>query len=100
MLTMTDRAAEVIEDILHESQAGPDGGVRISGTAEPSGEASLEFTLTEEPVEGDEVVRERGAVLYLDEVARTVLEDKTLDVEAHGDHFHFSLEEQNGDAAA
>lgn len=97
---MTDRAAEVIEDILEESQAGPDGGVRISGTAEPTGEASLEFSLTEEPLEGDEVVRERGAVLYLDEVAATVLDDKTLDVEAHGDHFHFSLEEQDGDAAA
>ena len=95
---MTDRAAEVIEDILHESRAGPDGGVRISGSAEPSGEASLEFALAEAPIEGDEVVRERGAVLYLDEVAATVLDDKTLDVEAHGDHFHFSLEEQDGNA--
>lgn len=96
MLTMTDRAASVIEDILHESQAGPDGGVRISGTAEPTGEASLEFALADAPVDGDEVVREGGAVLYLDEVASTVLDDKTLDVEAHGDHFHFSLEEQAG----
>ncbi|HUJ56253.1 MAG TPA: hypothetical protein VLW49_09730 [Gaiellaceae bacterium] len=95
MLTMTDRAATVIEDLLHESQAGPDGGVRISGTADPGGDASLEFALTEAPIEGDEVVRERGAVLYLDEVAATVLDDKQLDVEAHGDHFHFSLEEQD-----
>ncbi len=92
---MTDRAATVIEDILHESQSGPEGGVRISGTAEPSGEASLEFALAETPADGDEVVREGGAVLYLDEVARTVLVDKTLDVETHGDHFHFSLEEQS-----
>lgn len=95
MLTMTDRAAEVIENILEESQAGADGGVRISGTAEPGGEASLGFSLAEEPVEGDEVVRDRGAVVFLDEVARMMLDDKTLDVEAHGDHFHFSLEEQD-----
>ncbi|HZD87117.1 MAG TPA: hypothetical protein VE088_03830 [Gaiellaceae bacterium] len=98
MLTMTDRAATVIEDILHESQAGPEGGVRISGSAEPTGEAALEFALAEAPIEGDEVVRERGAVLYLDEVAAAVLVDKQLDVEAHGDHFHFSLEEQEDDA--
>ena len=97
MLTMTDRAANVIEDILQESQAGPDGGVRISGTADPAGEASLEFALAPEPVEGDAVVRDRGAVLYLDEVAAAVLDDKQLDVEAHGDHFHFSLEEQQDD---
>lgn len=95
MLTMTERAAEVIENLIQESQSGPNGGMRISGTAEPGGEASLEFALAEEPVEGDEVVRERGAVVFLDEIASAVLGDKTLDVEAHGDHFHFSLEEQN-----
>ncbi len=98
MLTMTDRAATVIADILDNAQAGPDGGVRISGSAQPSGEASLEFTLTAEPVEGDEVVREREAVVYLDEIANAVLDDKELDVEAHGDHLHFSLGQQDQDA--
>lgn len=98
MLTMTDRAATVIADILENAQAGPDGGVRISGSAQPSGQASLEFTLTPEPVEGDEVVRERDAVVYLDEIANAVLDDKELDVEGHDDHLHFSLAQQDADA--
>lgn len=95
MLTMSDRAATLIEDIIQQSQTGPDGGLRITGSAEPSGEASLELALTPEAVEGDEVVRERGAVVYLDEIAASVLDDKRLDVEAHGDHLHFSLEQQD-----
>ena len=36
--------------------------------------------------------RERQA---LDEAAAQVLADKTLDVHEHGDHFHFSLEDQS-----
>jgi len=32
--------------------------------------------------------------VYLDEIAAAVLDDKTLDVETHDDHFHFSLGEQ------
>jgi hypothetical protein len=40
-------------------------------------------------------VREGDAVLFLDSTASAVLEDKTLDVHAHGDHFHFSIDEQD-----
>ena len=94
MLTMTDQAATVIEDILRGTQAGPDAGLRISGTAEPGGNAQLEFSLSETQPEGDEVVRERGAVLYLDETAAAILDDKKLDVEGHDDHYHFSLAQQ------
>ena len=94
MLTLTDQAANVIEGILSESQAGSEGGLRISGTNEGNGEASLEFTLANSPTDGDEVVREGGATIFLDELAATVLDDKTLDVEAHDDHFHFSLGQQ------
>ncbi|MGH3049119.1 MAG: hypothetical protein ACRDLK_03095 [Gaiellaceae bacterium] len=48
-----------------------------------------------EPIEGDEVVEEGGAKVFLDGLAATVLDDKTLDAEAHENHFHFSLGEQN-----
>ena len=95
MLILTERATSVIEGILAESQAGPESGLRISGTTEGDGEASLEFALADAPADGDDVVREGGATVYLDEVAASVLDDKTLDVEAHDDHFHFSLGEQD-----
>lgn len=95
MLVLSDRAATVIEEILEEAKAGPESGLRISGTAEPDGAASLEFALAAEPIDGDEVVSEGGAKVFLDDIATVALDDKTLDVEEHGDHFHFSLGDQD-----
>jgi len=96
MLVLTEQAAEVIKGIVDDSKTGPAGGLRISGTAEPDGEAALEFSVAPEPVEGDAVVEANGATVFLDELAAEVLADKTLDVESHDDHFHFSLEDQEG----
>jgi Fe-S cluster assembly iron-binding protein IscA len=93
MLVLSDQAVQVIRDIVEEGEVGPNGGLRISG-AGSNGETALDFELAAEPVEGDEVVRRDGAVVFLDETANAVLSDKTLDVHAHGDHFHFSLDEQ------
>jgi hypothetical protein len=42
------------------------------------------------------VLRVDGAAVFMDETAAAVLSDKRLDVHAHGDHFHFSLDEQSG----
>lgn len=95
MLTLTEQAAMAIQEILAESNTGPDGGLRITGTS-ANGETQLELSLAEAPVEGDEVVQDGGATLFLDEVAAAALRDKTLDVETHGDHFHFSLGDQDG----
>jgi Fe-S cluster assembly iron-binding protein IscA len=94
MLVMTPEAVDVIRGIVEDGEVGPNGGLRISGSNEGNGETALDFELAAEPVEGDEVVRDGGAVVFLDETAAVVLADKTLDVHAHGDHFHFSLGEQ------
>jgi Fe-S cluster assembly iron-binding protein IscA len=94
MLELSEQAVGVIRDIVNEGEVGPDGGLRISGVAD-NGETALDFELAEAPVEGDEIVRENGAVLFLDEIAAAVLDDKRLDVHAHGDHFHFSIDEQS-----
>jgi hypothetical protein len=39
-------------------------------------------------------VSDGGAKVFLDDVASAALDDKTLDVEAHDDHYHFSLADQ------
>ena len=93
MLALTDQAREVIKGIVEE--VGAEGGLRITAANESNGDTALEFELAESPVPGDEVVEEGGAKVFLDEVAAEVLADKTLDVEEHGDHFHFSLGEQD-----
>ena len=94
MLVLTERAAQVIKEIVDDGAAGPEGGLRITGSMDGNGDAGLEFALASAPEDSDEIVRDRGAVIFLDEAAATALADMTLDIEAHGDHFHFSLEEQ------
>jgi Fe-S cluster assembly iron-binding protein IscA len=96
MLAMTADAIEAIRGIVEESELGPAAGLRISGANEGNGDTALDFEVAEAAVTGDEVVSEGGATVFLDETAAAVLADKTLDVHAHGDHFHFSLEEQDG----
>lgn len=94
MLELSAQAVEVIRDIVAEGDVGPGGGLRISGVAD-DGETALDFELAQEPVEGDDVVSVDGAVIFLDEIAAAVLDDKLLDVHAHGDHFHFSIDDRN-----
>jgi Fe-S cluster assembly iron-binding protein IscA len=96
MLAMTDDAIEAIRGIVEESELGPEAGLRISGANEGNGDTALDFEVAEAAVSGDEVVSEGGATVFLDETAAAVLADKRLDVHAHGDHFHFSLAEQDG----
>jgi iron-sulfur cluster assembly protein len=93
MLKITEQAQEAITSIVAGGDAGPGAGLRISGT-QSNGETALDFDLAESASPGDETVAEGGAVLFLDETAAAVLDDKVLDVHAHGDHFHFSIDEQ------
>ncbi len=95
MLEITQPARDAIRNILQESEVGPNGGLRIFGSDEGSGETEFEFELAPEPAEGDEVVRDGGAVVFLDQTAAELLADKTLDAHSHGDHVHFSLDEQD-----
>ena len=93
MLKITEQAQEAITSIVADGGVGDGGGLRISGT-QSNGETALDFELAEAATDGDQTVSEGGAVLFLDETASAVLEDKVLDVHAHGDHFHFSIDEQ------
>ena len=95
MLKITDQAQEAIAAICSDGGVGDSGGLRISGT-QSNGETALDFELAEAAVDGDTTVAEGGATLFLDETASAVLDDKVLDVHAHGDHFHFSIDEQEG----
>lgn len=93
MLALSEQAAQVIREIVADGGVGPEGGLRISASGD-NGDTALEFELAEAPVDGDAIVREEGAVLFLDDTASAVLDDKILDVHAHGDHFHFSIDER------
>lgn len=93
MLKITEQAQEAISSIVADGGVGPAGGLRITGSGS-NGETALDFDLAEGASDGDETVVDGGARLFLDETAAAVLGDKVLDVHAHGDHFHFSIDEQ------
>ena len=95
MLSVTEQAAETIRGIVEDSEVGPSGGIRISGSKDEDGETALDFEVVAEAAEGDETVQSSGANVFLDEAAAAVLADKQLSVHAHGDHFHFSIDEQD-----
>jgi Fe-S cluster assembly iron-binding protein IscA len=84
MLQIADGAVEALTEM---------GPLRV--TAEET-EDGMELQLDDatEPQEGDEVVERDGARVFLDSAAAEALADQVLSVHAHGDHFHFTFEDQ------
>ena len=85
MLEIHDDAVEALKGM---------GGLRITA-AETDDGVELQIDDATEPQEGDEVVERDGAQVFLDSVAAEVLADQVLGVHAHGDHFHFSFDDQS-----
>ena len=84
MLQIDDEAVAALEQI---------GTIRITAD-EVDGDVEISIDEATEPSEGDEVI-ERGDVrVFLDQAAAEVLDDQVLGVHSHGDHFHFSFEDQ------
>ncbi|GGK62646.1 hypothetical protein Sme01_04630 [Sphaerisporangium melleum] len=93
MLTLTDTAAKVIRDLNAQAGASSDKGIRISSHGEDAG--SLMLSVADGPESTDKVVESSGAKVYLDPVAASVLDDKSLDADVDdqgGISFH--VEEQ------
>lgn len=80
MLTLTANAAQAIRDLTATAPEPSQSGIRISSQGE--GANSLTLTLATAPEPADAVVETEGARVYLDPVAATVLEDKSLDAGA------------------
>jgi Fe-S cluster assembly iron-binding protein IscA len=84
MLQIHDEAVGALTEI---------GPLRISGEETDDG-MELQIDEAKEPQQDDEVVERDGARVFLDPAAAQVLADQVLGVEAHGDHFHFTFEDQ------
>jgi iron-sulfur cluster assembly protein len=93
MLTLTDTAAKVIRDLNAQAGEATDKGIRISSHDDDAN--SLVLSVADGPETTDKVVETEGARVYLDPVAATVLDDKSLDADIDdqgGISFH--VEEQ------
>ena len=89
MLEIAGDAVEALKEM---------GSIRI--TAEEVGEdLELSIANADEPADGDEVVERDGARVFLDAAAAEALADQVLGIHAHGDHFHFTFDDQPGSAA-
>ncbi|TDC75939.1 adhesin [Micromonospora sp. KC606] len=76
MLTMTDNAVLVIRDLAAQQDVLTDGGLRIAADAEAG---SLTVELVPEPAQGDQVVDNQGARIFLDADAAELLDDTSVD---------------------
>jgi iron-sulfur cluster assembly protein len=96
VLTLTSNAAEAVKTMAKPSPELPnDSGLRIH--AEPTGEGQLgfELTLVEEPDEGDQVIEEAGARVFVEPETVVYVEDMILDATTVEDRVQFSLREQD-----
>ncbi|MGK5441991.1 adhesin [Micromonospora sp. URMC 105] len=76
MLKMTDNAVLVIRDLAVQQDVAEDGGLRI---AADTSAGSLTIELVPEPVQGDQVVDNQGARIFLDADAAELLNDTSVD---------------------
>jgi iron-sulfur cluster assembly protein len=94
MLTITTNAAEAIRTIVEATDVPDEGGIRIAIAHQNGAQASLELAISPAPLEGDEVLEEEGAHVFLDEMAAVALDDKSLDAQIQGDEISFGIVER------
>ena len=84
MLQIDDEAVAALAQI---------GTIRITAE-EVDGDVEISIDEASAPSDGDEVIERDEVRVFLDAAAAEVLTDQVLGVHSHGDHFHFSFEDQ------
>jgi Fe-S cluster assembly iron-binding protein IscA len=69
------------------------GSLRVTAEETDDG-VEIQIDEAGEPHEGDEVIERDGVRVFLDAMSAEVLADQVLCVHAHGDHLHFTFEDQ------
>jgi iron-sulfur cluster assembly protein len=86
VLTLTENAASAIKAMAETEAAG----LRISTEAAADDAVGIRIELAEAAVDGDEVVAEHGAKVYLDPGAALILQDQVLDANL-GERVSFAI---------
>ena len=77
MLTLTENASAIVNEITHQPGLAETAGLRITSDGSPEPVFAVSAAQQAEP--GDQVVEQDGATVYLDETAAVMLDDKVLD---------------------
>jgi iron-sulfur cluster assembly protein len=85
MLVLTPVAIEVVSAITSASVVPDAAGVRIAAVEFSPEGVNLAAELVDCPADGDQVLAQRGARVYLDRTAASYLDDKTLTAEVDED---------------
>lgn len=75
MLALTENAASIIRDLASSTETPATSGVRIA----TQDQDKLSLAVAPEATQGDEVLEQQGARVYLEQEAATLLQDTTLD---------------------
>ncbi|MGH3499545.1 MAG: Fe-S cluster assembly protein HesB [Nocardioidaceae bacterium] len=75
MLALTENAASIIRDLASSTETPATSGVRIAA----QDQEKLSLAVAPEATQGDEVLEQQGARVYLEQEAATLLQDTTLD---------------------
>jgi Fe-S cluster assembly iron-binding protein IscA len=97
VLALTHDATDAIEGILAAADEPEHAGIRIAASVpatDSRGSTGLQVALAEVPADGDEVIEEAGARVFVEETVAPLLEDKTLDADSDGEQVRFSLSNQ------
>lgn len=79
MLTLTDNACSVVHDLAEQAGLPSDGGLRITEAADRT---SFELSLVPQPADGDELLEQSGARVFLTPEASSALAELELDAES------------------
>jgi len=92
MLVLTEQATQVIRAIVNRPELPDDAGLRI---ADSGGAQGLAVTTAQTPEEGDGVIEQSGARVFLESGAATALDDQVLDATVEpGGNVQFSIAPQ------
>lgn len=85
MLVLTPIAVEVVSTITAASSLPNAAGLRIAAKEVSPEGANLAAGLVNCPLDGDQILAQRGARVYLDRMAAIYLDDKVLTAEVGAD---------------
>ena len=77
MLTLTDNASAIVNEITNQPGLSDTAGLRITSVSDP--EPAFEVTATAQGEPEDQIVEQDGATVYLDRASAELLDDKVLD---------------------
>lgn len=92
MLTLTPNARHAVLDISARAGLPEEGGLRIAESPEHLG--TFQLSLVPAPHDGDEVIEEEGARVFVEPLTATVLADQQLDAAKSAEGTGFLLAPQ------